>query len=80
MDAFVTELPNGATWIRDCLLDGPKMAQACHRLHENSPKGIRYFSSIGKTVLLEQARSIELELSRREKEEDRELRLRAPRF
>jgi hypothetical protein len=73
MDTFVSELPNGATWIRDCLLDRPEMVKACHRLRANSPKGIRHFSSIGKAVPLEQARSMEIELSRQERDEDREL-------
>jgi hypothetical protein len=73
MDAFVTEIPNGATWIRDCLLDSPEIAKACHRLSENSRKGIRHFSSIGRVVPLEQASSVESELSRLEREEDREL-------
>ena len=73
MDMFVMEPPNGATWIRDCLLDSPEIVRACHRLHESSPKGIRHFSSNGKAVPLEQARNMEIELSRLEREEDREL-------
>jgi hypothetical protein len=80
MDALTTELPNGATWIRDCLLGSPEMAKACHRLHENSPKGIRHFSSIGKAVPLEQAGSVEIEISRLEKDEERDLRLSLLRF
>ena len=80
MDALVTDLPNGATWIRDCLLDRPEMVKACNRLHENSPKGIRHFSSIGKAVPLEQAETMEVELSRLEKQEEKELRLGLPRL
>jgi hypothetical protein len=74
MDPFVSDLPNGATWIRDCLLGNPEIAKARDRLHENSPKGIRHFSSNGKAVPLEQAESTQIELSRLEKQEERELR------
>jgi hypothetical protein len=74
------DLPNGVTWIRDCLLDGPEIVRASHRLRENSRKGIRHFSSIGKAVPLEQAKTVESELSRQEKDEDRKLRLGFPRF
>ena len=80
MDSLTTELPNGATWIRDCLLGSPEMAKACHRLHQNSPKGIRHFSSIGKAVPLEQAGSVEIEISQLEKDEQRDLRLSLLRF
>jgi len=80
MDALTTELPNGATWIRDCLLGSPEMAKACHRLHQNSPKGIRHFSSIGKAVPLDQAGSVEIEISQLEKDEQRDLRLSLLRF
>jgi len=73
MDTFVSESPNGATWIRDCLLDRPELVRARQRLHESSSKGIRHFSSSGKAVPLEQAGRMETELSRLEKEEDREL-------
>jgi hypothetical protein len=71
MDAFVTDAPNGATWIRDCLLNSAEMVSACRRLDENSPRGIRHFSSIGKAVPLEQVESVEIELSRIEKEQDK---------
>ncbi|HEV3018598.1 MAG TPA: hypothetical protein VGY49_06235 [Burkholderiaceae bacterium] len=76
----MTDLPNGVTWIRDCLLDNPEIASACHRLRESSPKGIRHFSSIGRAVPLEQAKIVEIELSRLEKDEDRNLRLSLPGF
>jgi hypothetical protein len=49
-------------------------------LRESSPKGIRHFSSIGRAVPLEQAKIVEIELSRLEKDEDRNLRLSLPGF
>jgi hypothetical protein len=73
MDAFVTKPANGVTWMRDCLLENPEMVKACDRLHENSHTGIRHFSSIRRAVPLEQAGNMEIELSRMEREEDREL-------
>jgi hypothetical protein len=73
MDPFATNLPNGVSWIRDCLLDSPEMVKACDRLRENSRDGIRYFSATGRAVPLEQARRMEIEISRLEREEDRGL-------
>jgi hypothetical protein len=73
MDTSVTDLPNGVSWIRDCLLDSPEIVKAGHRLRENSREGIRHFSAIGRTVPLERAKTVESEISRLEREEDREL-------
>jgi len=73
MAPLVTDLPNGVSWIRDCLLDSPEIVKASHRLRENSREGVRHFSAIGRTVSLERAKSMQIEISRLEREEDREL-------
>ena len=72
MDEFVSDLRNGASWTRDCLLDPPRMAEACYRLQTQCPGGIRHFSALGRAVPLDQARQIEIEISRLESEADAE--------
>ncbi len=49
MAPLVTDLPNGVSWIRDCLLDSPEIVKA-------------------RTVSLERAKSMEIEISRLERE------------
>jgi hypothetical protein len=70
MDLFVADAPNGATWIRDCLIDGSAMSQAIDRLHKECRSGIRHFSAIGVAVSLDEAQAVESELSRLEAELD----------
>jgi len=66
MEAIATECAerNGATWIRDCLLDGTEMAKAIERLESNCRAGIRHFSAIGRSVPLNQVGAMESEISR----------------
>ena len=70
MDASTAEARNGATWIRDYLLNAPAMARAVERLHMNCQLGIRHFSAIGISVPLDQVNTIETEISRLESERD----------
>jgi hypothetical protein len=79
MDEFVSDVRNGASWTRDCLVDAPRMAEACDRLQTQCPGGIRHFSALGRAVPLEQARKMEIEISRLENEADVELSFRSPR-
>lgn len=57
---------NGASWTRDCLLADAAMASAADRLASHCREGVRYFSAIGKTVPLRQAKEIEIAISRGE--------------
>jgi hypothetical protein len=66
MDAWMADVRNGATWIRDCLLDNPEMVKAGDRLQMDCRDGIRHFSAIGKAVPLDQARTMEIEICRLE--------------
>ena len=70
MDASTAETRNGATWIRDCLLDAPAMAKALERLQMDCQLGIRHFSAIGISVPLDRVETIETEISRLESERD----------
>jgi hypothetical protein len=79
MDEFVSDVRNGASWTRDCLVDAPRMAEACDRLQTQCPGGIRHFSALGRAVPLDQARKMEIEISRLENEADVELSFRSPR-
>lgn len=79
MDEFVSDVRNGASWTRDCLVDAARMAEACDRLQMQCPGGIRHFSALGRAVPLEQARKMEIEISRLENEADVELSFRSPR-
>jgi hypothetical protein len=79
MDEFVSDVRNGASWTRDCLVDAPRMAEACDRLQTQCPGGIRHFSALGRAVPLDQARKVEIEISRLENEADVELSFRSPR-
>jgi hypothetical protein len=73
MDEFVSDLRNGASWTRDCLLDELRMTEACHRLQTECRGGLRHFSALGRAVPLDQARKMEIEISRLESEADAEL-------
>jgi hypothetical protein len=77
MDEFVSDLRNGASWTRDCLLDRVRMAEACDRLQAECRGGIRHFSALGRAVPLDQAKKIEIEISRLESEADAELGFRS---
>jgi len=79
MDEFVSDVRNGASWTRDCLVDAPRMAEACDRLQTQCPGGIRHFSALGRAVPLDQARKMEIEISRLENEADVDLSFRSPR-
>jgi hypothetical protein len=79
MDEFVSDVRNGASWTRDCLVDAPRMAEACDRLQTQCPGGIRHFSALGRAVPLDQARKVEIEISRLENEADVDLSFRSPR-
>ena len=68
MDSSIEGVANGATWTRDCLIDGEVFARALERLQTECRSGIRYFSAIGAAVPLHQARSVENEISRLEDE------------
>ena len=68
MDLLIGDVRNGVTWTRDCLIDGEAMARALDRLQVECGTGIRYFSAIGAAVPLDQARSVENEILRREAE------------
>jgi hypothetical protein len=72
MDGLDSDLRNGASWIRDCLLDSPEMAEAIDRLKTGCRAGIRHFSALGRAVPLDQARKMEIEISRLESEADAE--------
>jgi hypothetical protein len=72
MDAIVSE-PNGAGWIRDCILDAAAMARAVDRLHLHCREGVRHFSAIGKAFPLSQARDMERSLSRLEDDAEDEV-------
>lgn len=65
MDTIANER-NGATWIRDCLLDSSEIAKAISRLELSCRDGIRHFSAIGAAVPLGQAKNMESEISRSE--------------
>jgi hypothetical protein len=55
------------------------MAEACDRLQTQCPGGIRHFSALGRAVPLDQARKVEIEISRLENEADVDLSFRSPR-
>ena len=48
------------------------MAEACDRLQTQCSGGIRHFSALGRAVPLDQARKMEIEISRLESEADAE--------
>ena len=66
MEAIAAECAerNGATWIRDCLLDGAEMAKAIERLESDCRDGIRHFSALGRSVPLNQVGAMQSEISR----------------
>jgi hypothetical protein len=66
MDALMADVRNGATWIRDCLLESQEMVRAIDKLRVDCQEGIRYFSAIGKAVPLNQAKTMEIEIGRLE--------------
>jgi len=68
MDTIVNE-PNGAGWIRDCILDVDAMARAVDRLQLHCRDGVRHFSAIRKAVPLSQAREMEKSLRLSDDEE-----------
>jgi len=70
MDLSIGDARNGATWIRDCLIDGSAMSRAIDRLQGECRSGIRHFSAIGVAVSLDKAQSVESDLSRLEAELD----------
>jgi hypothetical protein len=70
MDLSIENARNGATWIRDCLIDGSAMSRAIDRLQEECRSGIRHFSAIGVAVSLDKAESVESDLLRLEAELD----------
>lgn len=70
MEASTAESRNGATWIRDCLLNDPAMARALERLQIDCQLGIRHFSAIGTSVPLDQVQAMETEISRLESGRD----------
>jgi hypothetical protein len=70
MDLFIGDARNGATWIRDCLIDDSAMSQAIERLQAECRSGVRHFSAIGVAVSLDKAQSVESELLRLEAELD----------
>ena len=70
MEPSIGDTRNGATWIRDCLIDSAAMARALHRLQLECRNGIRHFSAIGTTVSLDQAQSVESDILRLEAEHD----------
>ena len=80
MDELVSDVRNGASWTRDCLLDPPRMAEACDRLQTQCPGGIRHFSALGRAVPLDQARKMEIEISRLEDEADAGSGFRRPKW
>ena len=79
MDEFVSDLRNGASWTRDCLLDQLRIAEACDRLQMECQGGLRHFSALRRAVPLDQARKMEIEISRLESEADTELGFRSSR-
>jgi len=70
MDLSIGDARNGATWIRDCLIDGSAMSRAIDRLQVECRSGIRHFSAIGVAVSLDKAQSVESDLLRLEAELD----------
>lgn len=70
MTESVAQDRNGATWIRDCLLDSPEMVRAVGRLQVDCREGIRHFSAIGRAVRLDQAGKMQIEIARLEEEAD----------
>ena len=68
MDSAITENRNGASWIRDCLVDQRLMAQASDRLNADCKTGIRHFSAIRAAVPLDQASVVERQIARFEDE------------
>ena len=66
MDESATDVRNGATWIRDYLLDAPAMARAADRLQTSCRLGIRHLSAIGIAVPLDQVKTVEVEIARLE--------------
>ena len=72
MDLPIGDVRNGATWIRDCLIDGESLARALDRLQSECRTGIRYFSAVGVAVPLDRAQSMEKQISQLEVELDGE--------
>jgi hypothetical protein len=70
MEASTEETANGATWIRDYLLNAAAMARAVQRLEMDCQVGIRHFSAVGISVPLDRAKTIESEILRLESERD----------
>jgi hypothetical protein len=70
MDPSIGDARNGATWIRDCLIDGSAISHAIGRLQGECRSGIRHFSAIGVAVSLDKAQSVESDLLRLEAELD----------
>ena len=70
MNLSTEDTSNGATWIRDCLIDGAAIARASDRLQAQCCTGIRHFSAIGVAVSLDQVKSVEGEVLRLEAELD----------
>jgi hypothetical protein len=68
MEESIANERNGATWIRDCLLDSAEIARAVDRLQLTCRDGIRHFSAVGMTVPLNEARKMEGEIFRYENE------------
>jgi len=77
MDSLTMDHRNGASWIRDCLLGSPDLAQASDRMQAGCREGRRHFSALGRAVPLEQAQETEIEISRLEDEGDAELSFRS---
>ena len=70
MDPSIECASNGATWIRDCLIDSSAMSRALDRLRLECRSGLRHFSALGIAVPLEQVRSVESDILRLEAELD----------
>ena len=68
MDSSIGDVRNGVTWTRDCLIDGAAVSRALARLQVECRTGVRYVSAIGVAVPLDQARTVENEILRREAE------------
>ena len=68
MDSHIEDAINGASWTRNCLLGGEVLARALERFQSQCPTGLRHFSAIGVAVPLDQAQSMESEISRLEDE------------
>jgi hypothetical protein len=69
MDRWAVEIPNGVSWMRDCLLGSGEIARAIDRIQGRCPAGIRHFSEIGRAVPLDQAERVALEISTAEDDE-----------